>query len=89
MRKTIIKKEYVFHHMDNPYYMNNTNDFLIKDNNIETQFCIGKTKYQLVDIQYNGETHVATNSMAELIENGGYIGEGYRFPATLVYKRIN
>lgn len=89
MRQPIIKKEHIFHHINDPYYMNNSNDFLIKDNNIKTEFYIGKTLYRLINIEYNGETHIATNSIATLVEHGGYIGEGFIFPATLIFKRIN
>lgn len=88
MRREIIRKDYAFRNND-PYYMNHDDSFLIRDNSIETHFYIGKTLYRIVSIEYSGMTYTATNNLAELAINGGFVGEGYVFPATLVYKRIN
>lgn len=88
MRREIIRKNYAFR-SNEPYYMNNYDNFLIRDNSIETHFYIGKTLYQIVSIEYSGITYTATNNLAELVEHGGYQGEGYVFPSILIYKRVN
>ena len=88
MRPETFRKNWIFTDKS-PYFMNNHRDEeLIRLSGLGVEY-IGKTKYVPSSVEYNGITHMCSNSVSDLAANGGIVGDEnmFAFPCQIVYKR--